>query len=70
VLLSTHVVEDIRYLADQVLILHDGRLAFVGTVDVLASMAHPGERGDSDLERGYLSVLCPHERGNRGGVPG
>lgn len=63
VLLSTHVVEDIRYLADQVLILHDGRLAFVGTIDDLVGMAHPAERGDSDLERGYLSVLRSVERG-------
>ena len=70
VLLSTHVVEDIRYLADQVLILHGGRLVFVGTTDDLASMAHHGERGDSDLERGYLSVLRPLGGGDRGGVPG
>lgn len=70
VFLSTHVVEDIRHLADQVLILHDGRLAFVGTIDDLAGMAQPGERGDSDLEQGYLSVLRHWSGGDRGGVPG
>ena len=69
VLLSTHVVEDIRYIADQVLILREGRLVFAGRVDALAEMARPGERGDNDLERGYLSVLRSVARGDRGSVP-
>lgn len=63
VLLSTHAVEDIRYGADQVLILYRGQLAFAGTVHQLACAATDGVPGDNDIERGYLSVLRSVDRG-------
>lgn len=39
VILSTHIVSDISYLADQLLLLHNGRLLYQGTVAALTKQA-------------------------------
>ncbi|MFI2713481.1 ATP-binding cassette domain-containing protein [Micromonospora sp. NPDC018662] len=57
VLISTHVVEDARHIADTLVVLHDGAVAFTGTVAGLEALAGPDIDGDSDLERGYLATL-------------
>jgi ABC-2 type transport system ATP-binding protein len=56
VLISTHEVEDARHIADRLLVLRDGDITFDGTVSDLAGAAI-GSEGDTDLERGYLSVI-------------
>lgn len=62
VLLSTHLVEDVRAVADRVLVLSHGVLRHDGSVDGLARLAAPGAPGDSDLERGLATVLARAER--------
>ncbi|MDG4833996.1 ATP-binding cassette domain-containing protein [Solwaraspora sp. WMMD1047] len=63
VLVSTHVVDDVRHVADTIVVLREGAVAFTGTVAGLEGLAGPGVDGDSDLERGYLTAL------RRPGVP-
>lgn len=55
--LSTHLVEDVVALCDRVVVLEQGRVVFTGTAEQLSGMARPGSAGDSDIERGYMSVL-------------
>lgn len=54
VLISTHLVEDLAATAEQVIILHEGRVRFRGSVDGLRAL---GETSDSThasvLEAGY-----------------
>lgn len=57
ILLSSHLVEDVRALADTVIVIDKGRVGFIGTVNELEARALEGAAGDSDLERGYISVL-------------
>ncbi len=57
VLVSTHLVEDVRGLADRVLILSDGQLAFDGTVSDLELLADPAAPGDTELERALACVM-------------
>lgn len=57
VLVSTHLVEDVRGLADRVLVLVSGRLAFDGTVPELEALADPAAPGDTELERALACVM-------------
>ncbi|MFG2694010.1 ATP-binding cassette domain-containing protein [Kitasatospora sp. NPDC048407] len=57
VVLSTHLVEDVAAVCDQVAVMNEGRLVFRGTPGELAALAHPGDPGDSPLERGYMRAL-------------
>ncbi|QOC92228.1 ATP-binding cassette domain-containing protein [Micromonospora craniellae] len=57
VLVSTHVVDDARHVADTIIVLNEGAVVFTGTVAGLEAMAGPDVDGDSDLERGYLTAL-------------
>lgn len=57
--ISTHLVDDLRALADEVLVLSEGRVVFQGTAAELEGRASDGGAGDSPLERGYTSVLGP-----------
>lgn len=57
VVLSTHLVEDVAAVCDRVLVMQGGEIRFDGTPDELAGLARPGARGDSQLERGYTTVL-------------
>lgn len=56
VLLSTHMVEEIRTMASKVLVLSEGRLRFDGSLDQFAALgaaAAPGDALGSDLEIAY-----------------
>jgi ABC-2 type transport system ATP-binding protein len=60
VLVATHVLEDVRYSAQRLVVLGGGSVAFDGSPSALikqgqAGVKHPGE---SDIERGYRSVLA------------
>ncbi|RIV37379.1 ATP-binding cassette domain-containing protein [Micromonospora radicis] len=57
VLVSTHVVDDARHVADTLIVLNEGSVVFTGTVAGLEGLARTGTDGDSDLERGYLAAL-------------
>jgi len=56
-LISTHLVEDVKHLASQVIVLVGGRVAFHGTPAELTALAADDAVGDSPLERGYSTVL-------------
>ena len=55
-LFSSHVVEDIEDLARDVIVLHEGRVRFSGTVDSLAATADPESRR-SPLESGFFRSI-------------
>lgn len=57
VVLSTHLVEDVAVLASDVLVLESGVVRFRGSPETLADIDGPGVRGESPLERGYMSVV-------------
>lgn len=57
VIVSTHLVEDVAALADNVTVIADGRVVFHDTVNELASLGSAGADGETPLERGYLAVL-------------
>jgi len=57
VLLSSHLVEDVRVLADRIIVMEAGCIRFTGTVSELAALARAGHPGDSDLEKGYIRVI-------------
>lgn len=57
IILSTHLVEDIRALASRVVVLSEGKIVFDGPVEDLERQQVPGSAGDTALERGYMSVL-------------
>ncbi|MFI7147317.1 ATP-binding cassette domain-containing protein [Nonomuraea sp. NPDC050022] len=57
VVLSTHLVEDIGAICDDIVVMERGQVLFRGSPDMLCAYAVPGAAGDSDLERGYISAL-------------
>lgn len=58
VLLSTHLVDDIRTVADRVLLLDEGAVVFSGSPAALETEASPDIDGDTPLERGYATILA------------
>lgn len=56
VLLSTHLLEDIRHLAGQVVILHGGHIAFQDTPSALAARAWEMDSQDA-LQQGFLRII-------------
>jgi ABC-2 type transport system ATP-binding protein len=58
VMLSTHLVEDAAAMCDHVIVLHRGRVVFRGSVREMEAAAVPDARGDTPLERGFLTVLA------------
>lgn len=58
VILSSHLVEDVKAVASHVLVLDDGILAFDGSVTELETRGADSGQGDSALERGYMAVLA------------
>ena len=56
VLLSTHLVDDVVALANRVVVLDEGRVAFDGSLNELADVAST----DGDIESAYISVLARH----------
>jgi len=58
VLVSTHLVEDVKHMCDRVVVLDEGRIRYSGTPAELTGAARPDAPGDTELERGYSSVLA------------
>jgi ABC-type multidrug transport system ATPase subunit len=58
VVVSTHLVEDVRAVCGDVGVLSNGRLVFHGTPDRLSALGKGHEAGDSSVERGYAAVLA------------
>lgn len=58
VLLSSHVMEDITDVAQRVLVLDEGRLAFDGTVPELNQLAPAGTPESRAPEAGFLQVVA------------
>lgn len=57
VLVSTHLVEDVRGLADRVVVLADGQIVFDGSVPQLEAMDDDSAPGATPLERAFSRVL-------------
>ncbi|MBB1261082.1 ATP-binding cassette domain-containing protein [Streptomyces alkaliterrae] len=57
VIVSTHLVEDVRGLADRVVVLNDGSVAFDGDIPSLEELAAPDAPGDTDLERSIATLM-------------
>ena len=57
VLMSSHLIEDVRSLATRVLVLDRGQIQFDGSPAQLESIGKNGTMGDSLLERGYISMI-------------
>jgi ABC-2 type transport system ATP-binding protein len=57
VIVATHLVEDIRGLADRVLVLSEGSVIFDGDVTTLEGLAESDAPGDTDLERAIATLM-------------
>lgn len=57
VVLSTHLVEDVAVLASTIVVLDEGSVRFKGSPADLAAAALDTAPGDTQIERGYMSVL-------------
>ncbi|MGW1198535.1 ATP-binding cassette domain-containing protein [Streptomyces sp. NPDC002536] len=57
VILSTHLVEDVAAVCNEVVVMSTGELFFRGTPAQLTAQASQNNAGDTPLERGYMSVL-------------
>jgi ABC-2 type transport system ATP-binding protein len=58
VVLASHIVEDVGYLADRILVLDAGRVVFDGDAGTIAGRVAPGEGvHGSALERGFLDLV-------------
>ncbi|MEU8076759.1 ATP-binding cassette domain-containing protein [Catellatospora citrea] len=57
VIVSTHLVEDVRGLADRVVILGEGQVAYDGDVASLEAHATDDAPGDTDLERAIAVLM-------------
>jgi ABC-2 type transport system ATP-binding protein len=57
VLLSTHLVEDVMQVCQQVSVMADGRVVFSGPPDHLTANGSGGAPGISAAEAGYLAVI-------------
>lgn len=65
VLFSSHVVEDVKDVAQRVLVLEEGTVLFDGTVGELEAVAPGGDgtgRAGSDIEAGFMKLVAD-ERG-------
>jgi ABC-2 type transport system ATP-binding protein len=63
-LISTHLLEDVAELADDLLIVDAGRLLFQGSPMALSNLANDGSGSIAGMQTGYMEVLA------RGSVPG
>jgi ABC-2 type transport system ATP-binding protein len=57
VIVSTHLVEDVRGLADRVVVLDDGDVVFDGDVATLEGSARSDAVGDTALERAITGLI-------------
>lgn len=68
VVVSTHLVDDARVIADEIIVFDAGQVRFRGTAQELESHADPEAPGDTVLEQGYSTVLA--DQGAIQGVQG
>ena len=52
ILLSTHILQEVQAVCSRVLLIHDGRLVFDGSVEEMGGMAH-------DLEGRFRELTGP-----------
>ena len=57
VLLSTHLIDDVAAICDDVVVMHGGAVKFSGSVNDLAALDRTHLPGHSALERAYMSLL-------------
>ncbi len=57
VLMSSHVLEDVVEVADRVLVLHEGKLHFDGSIAELTALAPAGSSPQKAAETGFLSII-------------
>ncbi|MFF0655213.1 ATP-binding cassette domain-containing protein [Micromonospora tulbaghiae] len=57
VVLSTHLVEDVAAVCDTVVVVDRGQALYYGSPSGLAEIAARDAPGDSDLEKGYMTIL-------------
>lgn len=62
VVLSTHLIDDIDAVCDQVIVMNGGALKFVGVPAGLANLGRADLPGNTALERGYMSCLPAEEQ--------
>lgn len=60
-LISTHLSEDVAAVATQVVVLHDGTVAFDGSVDELCHESGASDRTGAAVEAGFLARVSKHE---------
>lgn len=63
-LISTHLLEDVADLADDLLIVDSGRLLFQGSPNALSELAEDGSGSIAGMQMGYMRLLA------EGSVPG
>jgi len=61
VVFSSHLIEDVSAVADNVIVLDGGRVLFSGSIDNLLARGETGV-GDHALERAYTGILASGER--------
>lgn len=57
VIVSTHLVEDVRGVADRVFVLDDGEVVYDGDVATLEASARADAVGDTELERAITGLI-------------
>jgi ABC-2 type transport system ATP-binding protein len=57
VLLSTHLIDDVSAICDDVLVMHGGEVKFSGPVTGLAELDRIDLPGHTPLERAYMNLL-------------
>jgi ABC-2 type transport system ATP-binding protein len=57
VIVSTHLVEDVRALARSVVLLNAGSVVFEGSVSALEELADPAAPGENDLEKAAAALM-------------
>ena len=62
IVLSTHLVEDIGAVCDEVAVLDEGRIVFKDHPQALSGAASADSVGDTPLERGYMTILQRQRR--------
>lgn len=62
VVVSTHLVEDVRGLAARILLLSDGQLVFDGDIPALEREARPSAPGETPLEQAMATLIIGGQR--------
>ncbi len=57
VVISSHLIEDVKAIADHVLVMEGGRAVFAGSVPEMLAEEDPKMPGDTPLERAYTALV-------------